>query len=252
MSANPVLIERLSAYQATGVSPVAAAAALMSADPGAALGAETNSPGPHGAILADDLSQALVAVFGAGLTAAELASILHTQFPDLPALDLARAVLDGLPDTSKTDMDNALTGCGIAASDALGAVNILYPATVTIQSNQAWQATGVTLTGQQSTTLTYEGGSWTANPENGMCGPDGDPDFVAKVGYTLPDAAEGAVIGQIVANPPFLVGAGNTVPPGQSGMLSLCINDDLNGLYGAGLTDNVGALNFTITTAAPS
>jgi hypothetical protein len=264
MSTNPfVLIEQLSAFKASGMSPAAAAAALMAANPGAGPSAEPGGISPFGAleaafglpgemIGANDLSQVLVEVFGGGLTAGELASILHARFPDLPALGLARAVLAGLPNTSKTDIDNALTGCGIPASDALGAVNILYPATVTIQANQAWQATGVTVTGQQSTTLTCEGGSWTANPANGMCGANGDPGFVAKDGYTLPGAAEGAVIGRIGANPPFLVGALITKPPGQSGMLSLCINDDLNGRYGAGLTDNTGALTFTITTAAPS
>lgn len=266
MTADQSLVERLSAFRASGMDPAAAAAALMAQaavpasssdgrvaqDPNGGGGAETAAADSSASIEAADLSEALADVFGDGLTPAELASIIHAQYPDLPALGVAQAVQAGLPSTSQADMYNALTGCGFAASDAQGAVNILYPATVTVQSNQTWQSTGVNVTGQQVTTLTFASGSWTANPENGMCGPDGDPDFTAKSGYTLPGAAEGAMIGQVGSNPPFLVGSSQTAPSGQSGMLSLCINDDLNGIYGLGLVDNQGTMTFTITTTAAS
>lgn len=53
----------------------------------------------------------------------------------------------------------------------------------------------------------------------------------------------GALIGQVGTNAPFLIGDGPvTTPAGQSGALKLCINDDLNALYGAGLADNIGSL----------
>jgi len=215
-------------------------------------GAVMHSFPPVGPIAAAELSVALASAFDTGLTPAELASIIHAQFPNLPALGVAQAVQAGLPNTSQNDMYNALTGCGFSASDAQGAVNVLYPATVTVHADQAWQATGVNVTGQQKTTVVCTGGSWTANPATGMCGANGNGSYTARPGYTLPGAAEGALIGKVGDNAPFLVGASGTTPGSQSGMLSLCINDDLNGQYGAGLTDNSGALTVTVATAAPS
>ncbi|AKJ03996.1 Hypothetical protein AA314_05622 [Archangium gephyra] len=237
------------------MSPSAAAAALMGERQPSSAEARTASEAldPIGAaeIAADDLSMALAAAFGTALKPAELASIIHTQFPKLSALGVAQAVQAGLPNTRQADMYNALTGCDFSAGDAQGAVNILYPATVTVQSNQVWQATGVTVTGQQLTAIICTSGSWTANPATGMCGANGNPGYTARPGYTLPGAPEGALIGKIGDNAPFLVGTSQNVMPGQSGMLSLCINDDLNGQYGAGLGDNVGSLVVTITTQAP-
>ena len=259
MSANPALVQQLSSYQAMGMTPAAAAAAVLAPtsvevsfvqESGDSALAQS-SPTPV-SIHPNDLSQALTTAYVASLTAADLASIIHTSYPDLSALGVAEAVLAGLPSTSQTDMYNALTGCGFSATDAQGAVNILYPATVTIQSTQPWQATGVNVTGQQITTLTFVSGSWTANPATGMCGPNGNASYVAKSSYTLPGAKEGAMIGRIGNNSPFLVGTSCKAPAGQSGMLSLCINDDLSDKYGSGLADNKGALTFTITTSNPS
>lgn len=244
MTANPALVQQLSAYKASGMSAPDAAAALMGG------GQASGSGGaPVGA---SDLSLALAAVFGPALTAAVLASIIHKFFPNLSALGVAEQVQAALPNTSQTDMYNALIGCGFSATDAQGSVNILYPATVTVQANQPWQPTGVTVTGQQQTAIVCTGGSWTANPADGNCGANGNSSYTAKSGYTMPGQPEGALIGQIGTNAPFLVGASVNAPTGQSGMLSLCINDDLNGEYGAGLTDNSGALTVTVTTTATS
>jgi hypothetical protein len=264
MSANPALVQQLSSYQAMGMTPAAAAAVLSATSTGVSFAHEvsfvqesgdsalTRPSTPPATIQPNDLSQALTTAYVASLTTADLASIIHTNYPDLSSQGVAQAVLAGLPSTSETDMYNALTGCGFSTTDAQGAVNILYPATITIQSTQPWQATGVNVTGQQITTLTYVTGSWTANPATGMCGPNGNAGYVAKSSYTLPGAKEGAMIGQIGSNSPFLVGTSCTAPAGQSGMLSLCINDDLSDKYGSGLADNQGALTFTITTSASS
>jgi hypothetical protein len=48
-------------------------------------------------------------------------------------------------------------------------------------------------------------------------------------------------------NPAFLVGTGAIVPGGQTGRLQLVINDDLDGRYGGGLTDNEGQILVRIT-----
>ena len=232
MSTNPVVLAQLTAFKAEGLSPAAAAGQVM----------QTNAPAPS----ANALSQELTVVFS-GITAAELALILHAQFPSASALEVAQAVLQGLPNTNSATMYAALVGAGFAAVDANGAVNLLFPVTVTIQSTQPWQTTGVTITGTQSTAIACSG-SWTSNPAIGMCGPNGDGAWIAPAQYTLAGAPEGAMIGQVGTNPPFLVGAAGTAPAGQSGTLSLCINDDLKGVYGAGLTDNVGTMNVVVTT----
>ena len=57
----------------------------------------------------------------------------------------------------------------------------------------------------------------------------------------------GALVGR-VGDQVFLVGIGPTVVPNNlSGELELCINDDLNRIYGAGLTDNIGSVSVQIT-----
>jgi glucose dehydrogenase len=37
------------------------------------------------------------------------------------------------------------------------------------------------------------------------------------------------------------------IPAGQTGELFLCIDDDLNGIYGPGLGDNIGDILVTIS-----
>lgn len=71
--------------------------------------------------------------------------------------------------------------------------------------------------------------------------------MIAKPGYTLPGANEGALVGRVGSyGTPFLLGDMGAVPPGQSGELQLCINDDLEGRYGIGLADNQGALTVQV------
>lgn len=63
------------------------------------------------------------------------------------------------------------------------------------------------------------------------------------------EAPEAALIGR-VGERVFLIGAGGTVPKGVTGALELMINDDLDALYGQGLTDNAGSIDILITTSA--
>ena len=90
-------------------------------------------------------------------------------------------------------------------------------------------------------------GKWLARPVGGMVDGNGSPGLIAKAGYTLPGANEGALIGRVGSGgTPFLVGDLAAVPPGQTGELQLCINDDLEGRYGIGLGDNQGALTVQV------
>ena len=114
-----------------------------------------------------------------------------------------------------------------------------------VQSTAPWQATGITVAAGTKVNIAAVG-MWTANPASGMCGPQGTPQYIAKPGYTLPGAHEGALIGR-VASAIFMVGVGAEVPQGVSGPLELCINDDLNGRYGAGLADNIGSVTVKVT-----
>ncbi|WP_222615218.1 MULTISPECIES: hypothetical protein, partial [Enterobacteriaceae] len=47
------------------------------------------------------------------------------------------------PCTPASEMAIALMGAGFSATDTSDAVNILYPITMTVQANKAWQASGL-------------------------------------------------------------------------------------------------------------
>lgn len=140
-----------------------------------------------------------------------------------------------------------VTNVGQTTQAAMPALFLVAP--VTVQANIAWQNTGIVLSAGNKATITYASGLWTANPENNggkLYNAAGNPTYIkAKPGYALPGQNEGALVGR-VGSTVFLVGMGATVPAGLTGQLQLCINDDLYGEYGAGLTDNIGAIVVTI------
>ena len=122
-----------------------------------------------------------------------------------------------------------------------------------VKANQAWQDTGFTLAAEKTVTISYKVGQWTADPStnNGnLYGANGNPNIkVTQSGYPIQNVNMGALIGRVGTNPPFLIGDGPVVTPvNQVGALQLCINDDLNGEYGAGLSDNIGSLLVKITS----
>jgi len=120
-----------------------------------------------------------------------------------------------------------------------------------VDSTLPWQNAGYVNAGKRYT-IEYVGGLWTANPRiNGgnLYGPNGSSVVATQSGYPLVGANEGALVGRIGKNPPFLIGTGTTTPQGQTGPLQLVINDDLEGRYGAGLTDNEGQIVVSIREA---
>lgn len=121
------------------------------------------------------------------------------------------------------------------------------PTIFTVQANKKWQDTGITITEDQSVTVLYKEGEWTANPQNGFVDANGNSSLIAKQGYTLPGSNEGALCGKIGENGDiFLIGMVKEIAVGLSGNLFLCINDDLNGIYGSGFYDNEGAITVSI------
>ncbi|WP_211196183.1 hypothetical protein [Flavobacterium sp. H122] len=140
-----------------------------------------------------------------------------------------------------------VTNPGQSGNAAMPALFLVTP--VTVQADIAWQNTGVVISANNTAKISYVSGLWTANPQdnNGqLYDANGNPNFIAaKPGYTMPGQNEGALIGK-VGNTVFLVGMGTTLPSNLSGEIQLCINDDLNGEYGAGLTDNLGSIVVSI------
>ena len=136
--------------------------------------------------------------------------------------------------------------------------NTLISATsFTIMANQAWQQTGIVIPANMAVTIAYESGLWTANPDtNGGQPYDANGcETVAKVPadhtcYPLTGVNEGALVGRVNGGEAFLVGTGPyTILLDTGGALELCINDDLNGCYGAGLKDNHGSVTVFIYPA---
>jgi len=140
-----------------------------------------------------------------------------------------------------------ITNRGQSTQSALPAMLVIAP--VTVEANVSWQNTGVYISATETGSITYKDGLWTANPNDNsgnLYNAAGNPNYIdAKSGYTLPGVNEGALIGK-VGDSIFLIGESVSIPVGVSGVIELCINDDLTGEYGAGLTDNKGSIEVTI------
>lgn len=141
-----------------------------------------------------------------------------------------------------------ITNPGQQQSPAMPGMLTVSPTTV--QASIKWQNTGVLVEAGTPVTVAYHSGLWTANPnDNGgeLYDASGNPYFIAaQAGYTMPGQNEGALIGK-VDETVFLIGLGTRVPSNLQGELQLCINDDLNAIYGAGFADNIGCITVKIT-----
>jgi hypothetical protein len=141
-----------------------------------------------------------------------------------------------------------VTNVGQNQSKAMLAMLTVTPRRV--EANVKWQNMGVTVIPGTPVKIAYHSGLWTSNPDdnNGqLYDASGTPNFrAAQDGYTLPGQNDGSLIGR-VGSTLFPVGMGTTVPDNLQGELELCINDDLNGTYGAGFVDNIGSIAVKIT-----
>lgn len=127
---------------------------------------------------------------------------------------------------------------------------------VTVQAKQPWQNTGIQIEPNETYVVAYYSGTWTADPKdnNGQqYKANGSPDVIVSPNqphYPMVNVPMGALVGRINNNgtysEPFLIGDGSVVPNTMSGQLELCINDDITGAYGAGLTDNQGFITVTL------
>jgi hypothetical protein len=116
---------------------------------------------------------------------------------------------------------------------------------VTVEANQGWQSTGVSVVQGQQFRIQYISGQWTywrgtidmldANGDSYICS-------ATSCCEPMPHNRKGALIGK-VGNEVFFVGNGSTFTANYSGQLSLRINDcdDID------LADNVGAVSVKIS-----
>lgn len=121
-----------------------------------------------------------------------------------------------------------------------------------ISATDSWQNIGYINEGE-TCSVEYLHGFWTSNPNIGddtMYDADGSSITATQDGYALVGAPEGALIGRVGTNEPFLIGNGPIqTPQGQTGLLQVVINDDLEGKYGKGLQDNEGIITISATVS---
>ncbi|UZD95596.1 GMC family oxidoreductase [Pseudomonas corrugata] len=153
---------------------------------------------------------------------------------------------DGVfPSSGTSNPSLTIAALSFQAGDTLA--NDLKAAAAVVVADKGWQGTGVQIDGVVPRRARWILGFWNASPDSGWVDGKGNPNYTAKSGYTLSGAAEGALIGRVGdSGTPFLIGDLAQIPAGQSGELQLCINDDLMGRYGAGLSDNQGALTVGV------
>lgn len=142
------------------------------------------------------------------------------------------------PPPSPSGLQPVLLEVIVNDSPALGIVQL--------QANQAWYDTGVDVA-SSGKTIQYLSGTWTADPQTNagqQYDANGCPGLtVTQPAYPLTGVNMGALVARVGSNGVFLVGDGPTATPtGQTGRLYLCINDDMNHVYGAGLADNTGSI----------
>jgi hypothetical protein len=186
-----------------------------------------------------------------GYSDKETATAIHEFFKNkggISALDLGAAILDkqAFPNTDNSGMRELLKACSYKEAEIAQALKILYPATINVQSTQAWQKTGVTVDAAEIAVIEAPSGEWFISPQCDFVDADGGRRLISLPGYAMPGAPEGALIAR-VGGKTLLAGKHYEVPVGICGEIELCPNDDLDGRYGKGLRDNSGSITVKIT-----
>jgi hypothetical protein len=124
----------------------------------------------------------------------------------------------------------------------------------TVLSTSPWQSTGITIGPNATVVISYSSGTWTADPQDDggqLYDANGSPDIIVPASqplYPIVNVPMGVLIGRVNGGLPFVVADGSVVPDNIAGLLELCINDDLTGAYGPGLTDNKGSITVSFVT----
>lgn len=141
---------------------------------------------------------------------------------DLSSNDVARIVI--------ARPDNATTGTsGAAATPSV-------PGAITVQANQPWTSTGMTVRRGQSLSFTSTGEIQLSDDPSDLADANGAKKARYAANAPMKQVLAGALIGRIGNGTPFAVGNQTIVAP-ASGVLFLGVNDD-------GFADNKG--NFQV------
>ena len=111
--------------------------------------------------------------------------------------------------------------------------------TFSVNGNQDWTATGITVTKGQMLNFSSSGEIQLSPDSNDTASVDGAKSSRLAPRAALPRTPAGALIGR-VGNMPFAIGSRTSIAAPASGVLFLGINDD-------GFTDNQGAFQVTVT-----
>jgi hypothetical protein len=119
--------------------------------------------------------------------------------------------------------------------------------TFVVKARYKFPSTGYQVNAGGKVVVIWLSGEWSANPAWGeLFNGNGNPAYPqAKPGYAMPGVPEGSLVG-MVNNQVFFIGNRGVVPQNLTGTLQLSINDDLDGRYGPGYTDNIGELKVII------
>lgn len=175
-----------------------------------------------------------------------IACAMHKISGEYPAVTVGAILLNEriYPKTTKEEMQQILTKA-FPQEDISKAVQILYPAYVTVDARTCWYDTGVDVDSDELLTVTYKGGLWNINPSQPSCDGDGIR-IIAKPGYALPGRNEGCLVGRIENGNAEYIGNHSTFLGPRKGRLYLTANDDLYQRYGAGYKDNSGSIQVEI------
>jgi PKD repeat protein len=143
---------------------------------------------------------------------------------------------------------------GTATAVKTGSINILQPgvcipstAIVAAKPSTAslaamWQATGITVTTGQSTTISVGGTQTWANGGQSYTAAGNPSDITSGTNVPLPGAPRMALVGRIgTAGTPFLIGTSTQVAASANGQLYLAPNDDWYLAW-----DNSGSLSVSV------
>lgn len=141
---------------------------------------------------------------------------------DLSSNDVARIVM--------SRPDNVATGTsGVASTPAV-------PGAITVQANQPWTSTGMTVRRGQTLSFTTTGQIQLSDDANDLADANGSKNARYAANAPMKQVLAGALIGRIGNGAPFAIG-NQTITAPASGVLYLGVNDD-------GHADNKG--NFQV------
>lgn len=113
---------------------------------------------------------------------------------------------------------------------------------VVVDAKTVWNDTGIDINGYAD--VKYISGTCKVSPYSNICTAEGNH-ITAKSGYLSKGSPEGCLVGKIGNGEAFFIGKESVIKD-VFGRLYLGVNDDVNGKYGAGYTDNEGSFKVKV------